>query len=57
MNIHQTERIFFDHAITILYLFTNSVCDEKAKKILHTGISIFPEGNQSFLRTGQPADD
>ena len=33
MNIHQKERIFFfTHAITILSLFTYSVCDEKVKK-------------------------
>ena len=32
MNIHQKERIFlFPHAITILSLFTYSVCDEKVK--------------------------
>ena len=35
MNIRQKERIFFffTHAITILSLFTYSVCDEKVKKI------------------------
>ena len=32
MNIRQKERIFFfTHAITILSLFTYSVCDEKVK--------------------------
>ena len=33
MNIRQKERIFFyfTHAITILSLFTYSVCDEKLK--------------------------
>ena len=32
MNICQKERIFFfTHAITILSLFTYSVCDEKVK--------------------------
>ena len=31
MNIHQKGRIFFTHAITILSLFTYSVCDEKVK--------------------------
>ena len=32
MNICQKEKIFFfTHAITILYLFTYSVCDEKVK--------------------------
>ena len=35
MNIRQTERIFFfTHAITILPLFTYSVCDEKVKMTL-----------------------
>ena len=35
MNICQKERIFFffTHAITILSLFTYSVCDEKVKII------------------------
>ena len=33
MNISQKERIFFlTQAITILFLFTYSVCDEKVKK-------------------------
>ena len=31
MNIHQKENFFFTHAITILSLFTYSVCDEKVK--------------------------
>ena len=31
MNIHQKERIFFTHAITIRSLFTYSVCHEKVK--------------------------
>ena len=35
MNIYQKERIFFfTHAITILSLFTYSVCDEKVKKAI-----------------------
>ena len=33
MNIHQKKRIFFfTQAITILSLFTYSVCDEKVKR-------------------------
>ena len=33
MNIRKKERIFFfTHAITILSLFTYSVCDKKVKK-------------------------
>ena len=31
MNIRQKENFFFTHAITILSLFTYSVCDEKVK--------------------------
>ena len=31
MNIFQKERIFFTLTITILSLFTYSVCDEKVK--------------------------
>ena len=31
MTIRQKERFFFTHAITILSLFTYSVCDEKVK--------------------------
>ena len=34
MNIHQKETIFFfTYAITILSLFTYSVCDEKIESI------------------------
>ena len=40
MNIRQKERIiFFTHAITILSLFTYSVCDEKVKSLDRTGFS------------------
>ena len=39
MNIRQKERIcFFTHAITILSLFTYSVCDEKVKRVGHLNI-------------------
>ena len=36
MNIRQEERIFFffTHAITILSLFTYSICDEEVKIVL-----------------------
>ena len=37
MNICQKERFFFPHAITILSLFTYSVCDEKVKKVMGNG--------------------
>ena len=33
MNIHQKEIFFFTHAITILCLFTYSVCDETVKSV------------------------
>ena len=43
MNIRQKERIFFfTHAITILSLFTYSVCDEKVK--------IITQIKQNFVR-------
>ena len=32
MNIHQRENFFFNDEITILFLFTYSVCDEKVKR-------------------------
>ena len=43
MNICQKERIFFfTHAITILSLFTYSVCDEKVKIVMENRTSRLP---------------
>ena len=39
MNIHQKD-VFFSHAITILSLFTYSVCDEKVKIVKKTRLKV-----------------
>ena len=39
MNIHQKEKFFSNHAITLFYLFTYSVCNEKVKILNKSQIS------------------
>ena len=33
MDIHQMKRLFFILAITILFLFTYSVCDDRVERV------------------------
>ena len=49
MNIHQKNFFFFNRAITILPLFTYSVCDEKVKRKARVAKLIRLRGHYVFL--------
>ena len=49
-HLSKGENFFFTHAITMLSVFTYSVCDEKVKKII-IQFFFFIEGNPDIIQS------